>query len=231
MAEKHLLITIDGPAGAGKSTVSRMLADRLECRYFDTGALYRAVAYESLKKGISAADDSALETLCRSLRLELVREGRKMRILSDGVDVSDHIRTAEVTMQASAVSARPVVRACLLTLQRELGLRYGGIFEGRDMGTVVFPEADFKFYLDASVRTRALRRQKEFAHVDHRPLEAVEKDIRQRDLQDSGRAIAPLRPASNAMVIDSTDLSPEGAVEKMLEIIGRKDAGVIRAEK
>lgn len=231
MAEKNLLITIDGPAGAGKSTVSRMLADRLECRYFDTGALYRAVAYESLKKGISAEDDPALETLCRSLRLELVRDGLKMRILSGGVDVSDRIRTADVTMQASAVSARPVVRAYLLTLQRELGLRYGGIFEGRDMGTVVFPEADLKFYLDASVRTRALRRQREFAQTESRSLEAVEKDIRQRDQQDSSRAIAPLKPASEAIIIDSTDLSPEDAVDKMLEIIGRKYAGVIRAEK
>ncbi len=231
MAVKHLLITIDGPAGAGKSTVSRMLADRLECRYFDTGALYRAVAYESLKKGISAEDDSTLETLCRGLRLELVREGREMRIFSNGVDISDLIRNAEVTMQASAVSARPVVRACLLALQRELGLRYGGIFEGRDMGTVVFPEADFKFYLDASVRTRALRRQREFAHIDHRSLEAVEKDIRQRDQQDSGRAIAPLKPALDAVIIDSTDLSPEEAVKKMLETIARKHAGVIPAEK
>ncbi len=141
------------------------------------------------------------------------------------------IRNAEVTMQASAVSARPVVRACLLALQRELGLRYGGIFEGRDMGTVVFPEADFKFYLDASVRTRALRRQREFAHIDHRSLEAVEKDIRQRDQQDSGRAIAPLKPALDAVIIDSTDLSPEEAVKKMLETIARKHAGVIPAEK
>ena len=142
---KKLLITIDGPAGAGKTTVSRQLAERLEYTYIDTGALYRAVAHEAHAKGIGADDDKGLEQLCQGLEIAFVRKESGLRLMCNRVDITDQIRTPEITMLASAVSARPVVREFLLGLQREMGQKKGVVFEGRDMGTVVFPEADVKF--------------------------------------------------------------------------------------
>jgi CMP/dCMP kinase len=212
-----LLITIDGPAGAGKTTASRMLSDRLGYKYIDTGALYRGVAWEAKKAGISHDDDEGLERLCGSLRLEFARETDGLHLFSDGSDINGDIRTPEMSMLASAVSARPVVRRYLLTLQRELGKGKGAVFEGRDMGTVVFPGADVKFYLNASVKTRALRRFKELTTKKDSPsIEEIEKDIRRRDENDSTRKIAPLKPAEDAIEIDSTDLDTESVVNLML---------------
>ncbi|MFO7666112.1 MAG: (d)CMP kinase [Desulfobacterales bacterium] len=217
---KLLLITIDGPAGAGKTTVSRMLSDRLGYRYIDTGALYRGVAREAKKAGVSHDDDAGLEMLCGSLRLDLVQDTDGLHLFSNGFDINDEIRTPEMSMLASAVSARPVVRKYLLTLQRELGKEKGAVFEGRDMGTVVFPEADIKFYLNASVRTRTIRRYKEFSDKKGSvTIEEIERDISCRDENDSTRALAPLKPAEDAIKIDSTDLDVESVVNLMLSHI------------
>ena len=216
---KPLLITIDGPSGAGKTTISRLLADRLDYKYIDTGALYRGVALAAKSKGLSPDDDSALEKLCSTLKIEFIPGEKGLRLISNGLDITDHIRTPEISMFASVVSAKPVVRHFLLDLQRHLGREKKAVFEGRDMGTVVFPDADVKFFLDASQKTRALRRYKELKSISPQPLEAVEKDMRRRDKNDSTRNLAPLKAAEDAIRIDSTDLSIEAVVDRMLTVI------------
>jgi len=217
--DKKLLITIDGPAGAGKTTVSRLLADRLGYRYIDTGALYRGVALAVKTQGVDPENDDALESLCRRLKLSIAIINKGLRLISDGVDVTDRIRTPEITMLASAVSAKPVVRRYLLDLQRNLGAEKAAVFEGRDMGTVVFPQADIKFFLDASTKTRAQRRFEELKSKSTQTLDEVERDIQQRDQNDSTRQAAPLKPAADAIFIDSTDLSAEQVVEIMVSYL------------
>ncbi|MFC1798431.1 (d)CMP kinase [Thermodesulfobacteriota bacterium] len=216
---KRLLITIDGPGGAGKTTVSRILADKLDYRYIDTGALYRGVALAVQKADISSDNESEIEALCEKLELMFVWQDKHLRLLSNGRDISDLIRTPEISMLASAVSAKAVVRKYLLDLQRELGKEGGTVFEGRDMGTVVFPEADIKFFLDASLKTRALRRYRELAASVNQTLEAVEEDMRRRDRNDSTRSLAPLKPADDAVIIDSSGLTIDGVVDQMVECI------------
>lgn len=210
-AKTLLLITIDGPAGAGKTTVSKMLAQELGYRYLDTGALYRAVAWAARAADISADDDQGLGGVCGALRLSV----EEHRLVSNGVDITDQIRSPEITMLASAVSARPVVRQALLAIQREMGRDRGLVAEGRDMGTVVFPEADFKFFLDATVRQRALRRYAQYGQSNGQTREQIEQDIRRRDENDSNRDIAPLRPAGDAVVIDSTAMTARQVVALM----------------
>ncbi|MGD9323626.1 MAG: (d)CMP kinase [Desulfobacterales bacterium] len=213
---KKLLITIDGPAGAGKTTVSRALADRLGYRYIDTGALYRAVALAAKSRGTNTENDAELKGLCAELELAFVTVETELRLLLNGEDITDQIRTAEITMLASAISARPVVRKYLLDLQRHLGKEKAAVFEGRDMGTVVFPDADLKFFLNATTRTRALRRYDEIKSQSTQTLEEVDQDIQRRDHNDSTRELAPLKPAQDAIVIDSTDLSVAEVVELMV---------------
>ena len=213
---KRLVITIDGPAGAGKTTVSRALADRLGYKYIDTGALYRGVAYEAISKGLSYDDDNGLERMCAGISLKFVRRKKELRLISNDSDITDLIRTPEITMFASAVSARSVVRKYLLDLQRDMGREKGVVFEGRDMGTVVFPDADIKFFLDASHKNRALRRYREMEQETSQTLEDVERDMKQRDENDSSRELAPLKPAEDAEIIDSTDISANEVVELML---------------
>ena len=216
MATSKLLITIDGPAGAGKTTVSRTLAERLGYGYVDTGALYRAVAYVAQEKKVPTDDDDALERLCRHLELNFVPADSGQRLMAGRTDITDRIRTPAITMLASAVSARPVVRACLLQMQRDIGRQKGVVFEGRDMGTVVFPDADVKFFLDADLTTRAQRRYlQQQDRVSQKP-EEVESDMRRRDQNDATRQVAPLMPASDAVIIDSTELTIEEVIERML---------------
>jgi cytidylate kinase len=219
--KKPIVVTIDGPAGAGKTTVSQILADRLGFRYIVTGALYRGVALAAKEQGISSDDDSALEEMCRdlSLRFELVLN--RLKLFSGDRDITEYIRTPDITMMASAVSARPVVRKFLLDLQRRIGMEKQVVFEGRDMGTVVFPDAEVKFFLDASPRTRAVRRFNEMKNSSSQTLEEVERDIVQRDRNDSTRAVAPLKPAEDAVRIDTTNLSLEEVVKKMLKVVER----------
>jgi CMP/dCMP kinase len=213
---QKLLITIDGPAGAGKTTVSRTLAERLEYRYVDTGALYRGVAYTARARGVATEDDEALARMLAGMRLVLERGRCGPSILVDGEDITDRIRTPEVSMLASTVSARPVVRAFLLKVQQALGREKAVVFEGRDMGTVVFPEADLKFFLSASEATRAKRRFAELRSGGAADLEAVARDLRRRDEQDRTRALAPLKPAADAVRIDSSELTAAQVVELML---------------
>lgn len=214
---KALLITIDGPSGAGKSTVSRKLAERLGYTYVDTGALYRAVALAAAARGCGAGDDIELAEICADLVLEFKRGPQGPRLHANGEDVTDKIRRPEITMLASAVSARPVVRACLLNVQRQMARTGGVIFEGRDMGTVVFPEADIKFYLDARDERRAERRYRELREEDHTvTLAQVRAAMEKRDRDDSTRSLAPLRPAIDAVAIDSTTMGIEDVVETMM---------------
>jgi cytidylate kinase len=219
---KKLLITIDGPAGAGKTTVSRALADRLGYRYIDTGALYRGVAYEVKSQRVNPENETELAELCSRLQLCFKTEAQGLRLYSGEKDISDHIRTPEITMLASSVSAVAIVREYLLDVQRDIGHRKAAVFEGRDMGTVVFPEADAKFFLDASLSTRALRRYQEIESKSDQSLDKVEKDMQRRDTNDSTRSLAPLKPADDAIVIDCTDLSVEEVVDLMLSRISEK---------
>jgi CMP/dCMP kinase len=201
---KSLLITIDGPAGAGKTTVSRALADRLGYAYVDTGALYRGVAWEADRQNIAADDDDALAVLCAGMDLRFIRDVRGTHLFSGNREITELIRTPDMSMKASAVSARPVVRRALLDIQRKLGAEKKAVFEGRDMGTVVFPDADIKFFLTADLKARALRRYKELAADLSQNLAEVEAEMNQRDVNDSSRTAAPLKPAEDAIIIDST---------------------------
>jgi len=213
---KKLLITIDGPAGAGKSSVSRELADRLGYRYVDTGALYRGVAYVARQRGVAPQDDVGLSGLLDGLVLNFIPGNAGQRLTANGEDITGAIRTPEISMLASAVSARAVVRAFLLKIQRDLGQQGAAVFEGRDMGTVVFPEADVKFYLNASIPVRTQRRFADAQATGTASIAAIERHMRIRDLQDSGRALAPLKAAPDAVLVDSTELTIDQVVERML---------------
>lgn len=213
---RKLLITIDGPAGAGKTTVSKMLSDKLGYIYVDTGALYRGVAWEAIKRGVRSDDEESLKTLCQKLDLTFVLKNKRPVLMSNGNNISGFIRTPEVTMMASAVSAKKVVRDFLLHLQRQLGKDKCAVFEGRDMGTVVFPQADIKFYLDAAAGDRAKRRYDQVKDQSTQTLEEIKKDILTRDNNDSKRNIAPLKPAEDAIVIDSTSLTALEVVDAMM---------------
>lgn len=211
------VVTIDGPAGAGKTTVSKALARRLGFRYIDTGALYRAVALAAVERGVAFDDDRGLAELVDVLDLAFVSGEDGLRLFANGTDVTDRIRNPEISMAASAVSARPVVRRFLLSVQRKLGSENGAVFEGRDMGTVVFPDAAVKFFLSASPEVRALRRYREYGETGIRSqsLETVEKEMRQRDENDSRREIAPLKAADDAIRIDSSVLTVDAVVDEM----------------
>lgn len=216
---KSVLITIDGPAGAGKTTVSRRLAKALNYRYVDTGALYRAVALAAIRAGVSAKDDAGLEALCHTLSVAFIHSDQGTRLILNGADITDRIRTPEIAMMASAVSARPVVRAFLLGIQKQMGAEKAVVFEGRDMGTVVFPEADVKFFLEASARVRARRRFEEMGPTGTQSLAEVEQDMALRDENDSSRAIAPLKAAEDAIRIDSSTLTADEVVARMRALV------------
>ena len=222
--QRPLLVTIDGPAGAGKTTVSRTLARALNYRYIDTGALYRGIALAAEEQGVAPDDDRALGALCKTLVLDFQTQGDELHLMLNGRDVSGLIRSPQISMLASAISARPVVRRFLLDLQRSLGAAKRAVFEGRDMGTVVFPDADIKFFLDAAPSIRARRRYEELkAKKGQSPsLEAVEQDMIKRDQNDSTRQVAPLKPAPDAIRIDSSTMEIEQVVALMLEQVGRK---------
>ena len=221
--EKKFVITIDGPAGAGKSTVSKALAKKLDYIYLDTGALYRALAYKTLKLKISLDEVSALDSLCSNTTVVLKNIDGQMKVSVDGEDVEEKIRTEEVGLAASKISTFAVVRERLLNLQREAGAECGIVAEGRDMGSVVFPHADYKFYLDANLEERIKRRYKELlgkgASVEYK---SIQKDMFARDKQDKQREIAPLKAPDGAIIIDSDNLSAAEVVEKIIFYISIK---------
>ncbi len=220
---KRYVVTVDGPAGSGKSTVSRLLARELSCVYLDTGALYRAVALKVSRAGLAPDDRAGIAALCAKTAVALaVREGAT-RVLLDGQDVTEEIRTPAISMLASTVSALPEVRQRLLAVQREAAPAGGIVAEGRDMGTVVFPGADVKFFLTAGTEERGRRRWLELKQRGHEvELAEVIRDVARRDRQDSGREIAPLRPSGDAVLVDSTGKSVEEVVQEMLRVIKGK---------
>lgn len=222
------IVAIDGPAGAGKSTVARRLADALGFVLVDTGAMYRAVALAAEEASIAFSDGEGLGELANRLvcahALVFEREPTLgVRVKLSGRDVSDAIRTPAIAQGASLVSAHPPVRAALLDMQRQAGEQGGVVLEGRDIGTVVFPDAEAKFFLTASVDTRARRRHEELvAKGQTITFEETLADVKQRDAQDEGRKIAPLKQADGAIRVDSTELSLEATVQKMLEVVHSK---------
>ena len=200
--------------------MSRKVAQRLGYTYVDTGALYRAVALAVLRGKCSAEDEDELVEVCKSLEFEFKDTERGSALFMNGIDVSGEIRTQQITMLASALSARPIVRNYLLDVQRRMGNDGGTVFEGRDMGTVVFPEADVKFFLYADHDTRALRRYKELVANDQMvSLKEVSRTVKKRDYDDTNRVLAPLKPASDAIRIDSTSLGIEEVVDLVLRNI------------
>ncbi|BDV44114.1 cytidylate kinase [Geotalea uraniireducens] len=214
--KRGLIIAIDGPSGAGKSTITKQLADRLGYIHIDTGAMFRAVALAASRAGINVDDDAALAGLCRGMEISFVRDNGCCRVVANGEDVSAAIRTPEISLLTSAISARKVVRDFLLGLQRRMGCNGGVILEGRDIGTVVFPDAEVKFYLSASAEERGRRRWLELtARGEAISLEETIAAVVRRDRQDSGREHAPLKRADDAIDIDSTGLTIEEVLDRM----------------
>jgi len=230
---KPFIVAIDGPSGAGKSTLGRRLARELGLLYIDTGAMYRAVALAARAAGVSDSDAEGLARVAHRARIRLEGDPDSLRVFLDGRDVSDEIRGEGAGRGASVVSAVPEVRRELVRRQRELGESgVGCVLDGRDIGTVVFPSADVKFFLTAVPEARARRRlDEERARHDARSFEATLADINERDLRDATRDDSPLRIADDAVVIDTTELSVEEVFQRMLQTVrGRHDSGVERGE-
>jgi cytidylate kinase len=218
-----LIIAIDGPSGAGKSTLAKRLARELGFIYLDTGAMYRALALKVLRQGVDLADDVRLARLVESTEIDLQEDDGRLEVLLDGINVADEIRTPEVSQMASKVSVVKVVRARMLTLQRGMGRHGNVVAEGRDIGTVVFPNAEVKIFLDASAEERARRRYAELRAAG-RPADLNEtlREMEERDKRDSERDLAPLRMADDALRIDSSNVTADAVAAKVLAAIGNK---------
>ncbi|MER3427795.1 MAG: (d)CMP kinase [Pyrinomonas sp.] len=219
MSKRAPIITIDGPSGAGKSTLGRMLARALNLLYIDTGAMYRAVALAVLRAGANANDRQTVAEIARRARIELAGDPNDLRVMLDGEDVSQEIRSERVSHLASVVSAIPEVRREMVRRQRDMGAHGGVVLDGRDTGTVVFPQADLKFFLTATPEERAQRRyEEERARMQDRTFDDVLREVNLRDERDSTRDDSPLRIAKDAVVIDTTELSIEDVFQRMMEV-------------
>lgn len=220
---KRKSIAIDGPSGAGKSTVAKMIAEAMGCLYVDTGAIYRTVGLLARNNGVSSKDEAGVTALLPDIEIELCHVDGAQRMFLNGVDVSEDIRMPEISIYASDVSAMPAVRSFLLDMQRELAGRYDVIMDGRDIGTVVLPDADAKIYLTAVAEVRAERRLKELTEKGvETSFEEVLRDIEYRDLNDSSRAAAPLKPADDAVIVDTTDMGLRESFERICAIVRRR---------
>ncbi len=218
-----MIVAIDGPSGAGKSTLAKRLAKELGFTYLDTGAMYRALALKVLRQRVDLEDENSLAALVRDTEIGLRENGGGLHVLLDGLDVADSIRTPEVSQMASKVSARSIVRQRMLELQRAAAEKRHVVAEGRDIGTVIFPAAEVKLYLDASVRERARRRHRELGAEDRdESLEDTVRELEQRDRRDSERDLAPLRKAEDAIAIDSSQLTADAVAHQVLELIRSK---------
>jgi cytidylate kinase len=216
-----MIIAVDGPAASGKSTLAMRLAEELGYLYFDTGVMYRAVTFAALQKALEPADEQAITRLALAIDLDVrppsTQDGRQYDVLMDGEDITWEIRSVEVDQNVSQVSTYVGVRQAMTAVQRQIGLRGNVVMVGRDIGTVVLPEADLKIYLDASIEVRARRRFDEcLARGERATYEETLAWMRDRDCLDSSRAIAPLRPAQDAIILDSTEMNAEEVFERAL---------------
>jgi cytidylate kinase len=224
----NLIITIDGPAASGKSTVARRLAERLDASFLDTGAMYRAVTLAAMQAGVAMNDEEKLMSVLDNRKFEFAIKQGKMAVCIDGVDVTEQIRGLEVTANARHIASSAKIRENLVQMQRQVAAEEGKIVtEGRDQGTVAFPNADIKFYLTAKPIERARRRQGELRAKGggeslEGSLEKIQRAIEERDKSDESRAVGPLRPAGDAIVIDTTNLSIEEVVKKVLCCVKEK---------
>lgn len=222
-SKRGLIIAIDGPVAAGKSTAACLLAKQLGYRYIDSGAMYRALAWKALTTGIDLKDEEALARLAQATRIEFMGEVEALRVLVDGVDVTEAIRDPAVDEASSLVSSYGGVRRRMVFLQRRLAQRGGVVMDGRDIGTVVFPHADLKFYLKAKLSVRARRRFLELKLKGKRAtFREVLREVKSRDTRDAGRRLSPLQQAEDAIPIDSSRLSVEEVVQRMWEEVRRR---------
>ncbi len=217
-------IAIDGPAGAGKSTIAKAVAKQLEYIYADTGALYRSIALNAINSGTNTDNEAEINELLSNTKVEIKFIDGEQRVFLNSQDVSDKIRTTEVSMMASKVSAIAAVRDFLLELQRGLARKNNVIMDGRDIGTVVLPQAQVKIFLTASAQCRAKRRYKDYLAAGNtkESYEQILADIQQRDYNDSHRAVAPLKPAEDSVIVDTSDDTLEQSVEKIMAVVNSK---------
>ncbi len=224
---KDYIVTIDGPVGSGKSTIGRKLAERHGLIYLDTGAMYRAVALVGLRQGIAGDDGCALRNLCQHIKITFKNQSRGQLVFVGSEDVSESIRTPEISMAASAVSSTAEVREELVRMQREIGCNGGIVVDGRDAGTVIFPQARFKFFLDARIEERAKRRYKELVEKNIQiSYNDLFNDIKKRDTDDSSRSLAPLKPAEDARIIDTTEMTIEDVISAITGIINAEPSSL-----